>query len=131
MTYEQFLEKLIDIDIIWDEPVLNEKDRYRTMNFSAKRGPAQIQCKWVVGGQDGGNCWNNRSYRLDAEDEPYFDALNTLLTKLCPRLFFIDYTELCDKLIEKDKVEEHEYYGNHTIYQTKTVKCKELFDYLT
>ncbi len=128
--YNQFLEKLIDIGVDFEEPVLNEKDRYRKYPFIPNYGPAQIQCRWVIGGRDGGNCWNDHSYSLGAKPEPNFDALDTLLVKLCPDLLFIDYKELYGKLVQVDENEEHEYYGNHTIYKTKTVRCRELFDYL-
>lgn len=130
MNYEQFLEKLIDINVSWDEPILNERQRYREYNFEPKYGPAQIQCRWVIGGRCGGNCWNDHSYTLDTEPEPNFDALDTLLVKLCPGLLFVDYKELYDKLVQVDESEEHEYYGNYTAYKTKVVLLKDLYEFL-
>lgn len=139
MTYEQFLEKLIEIGVYWEEPVEPEYG-YSRCSLHDRNGkefprlPAQIQVKWRTGGVGGGSCWDtsgeDHHYFLDSDTEPEFNELEKILDEFCPNIGRIDYRQLYGKLIERDTESEYEYYGNSTSYATKTVKCRELFEYL-
>jgi hypothetical protein len=134
MTYEEFLEKLIEIGVYWEEPLLNKSRWYRDRDKKEERGPAQIQSKWCTGGIGGGSCWDDGTrdnhYAMNGESEPEFTDLDNILAEFCPKITFLEYKQLCGKLVVQDSESEYEYYGNSTTYGTKTVKCRELFEYL-
>lgn len=132
MTYEQFLGKLISINVHYEEPTL-DKYNYHRKNSRGERGPAQIQVQWRTGGQSGGSCWDvgeHHHYPIEGDPEPEFEDLEKILDNFCPNMGRNDYKQLCGKLIERSTECEGEYYGNYTNYGIKTVKCRELFEYL-
>lgn len=133
MIYEKFLQKLKEIGVYVRQPVINQRERYGNKGWKAEYGPEQIQSKWRSGGQGGGSCWDegpSRHYPIDGDLEPEFTELDDTLAEFCPQISFIQYKQLCSKLIKQGSETENEYYGNYTIYSTKTIKCRELFDYL-
>lgn len=135
MTYEQFLEKLTEINVYYEKPVTNRHGRYyKPKDWKPERGPEQIQSQWRTGGQGGGSCWETsetiRHYPIDGDPEPEFEDLEKILDNFCPNMGRPDYKQLCSKLIERSTECEGEYYGNYTNYGIKTVKCRELFEYL-
>lgn len=132
MTYEEFLQKLKEIGVRWTEPEINRYNYHR--GKSAKEfGPAQIESRWCSGEQGGGSCWDvgeSHHYSMDGEPEPEFTELDDTLAEFCPNISFIQYKQLCSKLINRGSETENEYYGNYTTYGVKTIKCRELFEYL-
>ena len=61
--------------------------------------------------------------------EPEFDDVDTVLTKICPTLSFLQYKQLM-KIVTRDEYSENEYYGNCTNYTYKKVKLRDLLNEL-
>jgi len=93
-----------------------------------------ILVKWVTGGQEGGNCWNNNHYAIMPHEEPSFDELDVILEQAAPDLSYLHYRKLIysvtPKLIEYGSYTEHEYYGNYTVYGIKKVHLRTLWERL-
>lgn len=87
--------------------------------------------KWIVGGQEGGSCWNNDNhYSISADPEPedpivFIEIIETV----CPKLTFLQFKKLEHKsLWDVRNKTDYEYYGNSTDYMIKTLNTQNLFD---
>ena len=90
------------------------------------------EVKWTIGGMDGGNCWGDSADQaIGAEDEPEDEDLEMILFDAMPDLTFLEFRKLNRAdIYERDKKTQNEYYGNYTIYATRRLKLKELYDAL-
>lgn len=135
MTYEKFLEKILDAGIEWKTPLLNAHYRYyRPKDWKPEYGPDQLYVEWETGGVSGGSCWEDsdpRPYTIRDVREPEFKDLDKTILLFWPTIGFIQYKDLVNELVKYGDYSEHEYYGNCTNYSTKTVALKDLHAYLT
>jgi len=89
--------------------------------------------EWIAGGQGGGSCWDNDDSNLhpiDSEPEPEFLQLDEVLNALWPKIGYLQYKVLVQTLVTRGTREEYEYYGNFTIYASKSVNIRDLAAYL-
>lgn len=90
-----------------------------------------FEYKWVTGGLSGGNCWGDEPrYGEEAEPEPEMTELNEFLKEICPNLPFWQYIDLMNSVVIRNEFRESEYYGNYTMYATKKVSFKKLYEEL-
>lgn len=93
--------------------------------------PQEYEVTWCMGGQTGGNCWNdNPTYPLDSEPEPDMPLLDTLLEEVAPQMTVKQYKMLLSQVVQLTERTENEYYGNYTHYGTKKVEFDLLYDAL-
>ena len=92
-----------------------------------------LYVQWCSGGISGGSCWDSGDsdphYARSGDAEPEFDDVDTVLTKICPTLSFLQYKQLM-KIVTRDEYSENEYYGNCTNYTYKKVKLRDLLNEL-
>lgn len=88
--------------------------------------------EWRIGGAFGGDCWGGEADReVEVEEEPEDEFLDELLTDLCPDLTFLQYRRLLKAgVYVYDKREDHEFYGNYTLYKTRRVDLRVLYETL-
>ncbi|MBW3021101.1 hypothetical protein KY334_07435 [Candidatus Woesearchaeota archaeon] len=112
---------------------MNYKEFLKIARKIAKTNKEKIYIKWIIGGEEGGSCWDEEDsephYPVDIEDEPNFDVLDNILNNVCPSMNFTQYKELL-KLTTVDEFSKNEYYGNYTVYAIKSIKLKTIFDFL-
>lgn len=112
-----------------DDPTYKPKSRYSGDNKVIPEVPS-IYVEWKVGGKTGGNCWGDDADEyVREEQEPFFKDLDNLLTKIVPKLSFIQYKDI-EKLIRYHEYTEHEYYGNYNDFKRKYIVIQELYNYL-
>lgn len=90
-----------------------------------------ISKKQVVGGQEGGSCWNaDHHHSVSAEPEPEDPMVFIeLLEMVCPNLTFLQFKKLEQKsLWDISEKTDHGYYGNSTDYMIKKLNTQNLFD---
>lgn len=125
MTLEEFVElvKKSHISVIKDG-----KTKYKSKKIDETYS---IYNKWCSGGVSGGSCWtdNPTYYPMSGESEPSFDSLDSILTKLCPNMTFVDYNSIKESC-DTDTITEYEYYGNSTNYTIVSITLKDLYNKL-
>ena len=95
-----------------------------------------LYVQWCSGGVSGGSCWDTGEngdphYAMSGEAEPEFDAIDTVLTVVCPNLSFLQYKKLlAGNLVTRDEYSQDEYYGNCTNYTFKRIKLRDLLNKL-
>ncbi len=113
---------------------MNKFDEFRKRFISKwhkKDMPDSIYIEWTVGGLTGGSCWGSSAdHAVNAEEEPAFIELDTILEELCPQITFLQYKNLCNNLIETTKYTENQYYGNYYNKRIKSINLGELEKYL-
>jgi hypothetical protein len=95
-------------------------------------GPTlELKVKWVTGGEQGGNCWDDNASPcgVDAEIEPEFKQLDEILTAISPGITFLQYKSLMTKVVY-DTETEYEYYGNYADYGTKKISIDDVWNFL-
>jgi hypothetical protein len=93
-----------------------------------------LYVEWNGGGTSGGSCWDDGSgpdphHSVSGEEEPEFEDLDTVLSKVCPNLSFLEYKQVV-KIIQSDSYVQSEYYGNSHIIMYKIVLLRDLFNKL-
>lgn len=94
-----------------------------------------LEKRWLSGGIGGGSCWDD--YNSDEED-PHYEIFgdmepedNTLEVILNYFMIEIKLDEYPDYVFWNEEQEtEYEYYGNSSIYTTKSLDYKSLFETL-
>mgnify|MGYP003681964579 CR=1 FL=1 len=102
------------------------------LGSSTKATVNQLEITWMTGGAWGGNCWDDSdpgSYCPDPEPEPEFTDLDQILEKIAPNLTFLQYKRLMSK-VQYDTSTNHEYYGNHTTYASRSIQIDDIWDFL-
>jgi hypothetical protein len=79
---------------------------------------------WIIGGNEGGSCYGTDLTPIESEDEPSFNVLQELRDKIAPG------TQTYELLREGDSEPEGDYYGNYSIYRTKTFDLEMLYFFL-
>lgn len=93
--------------------------------------PEAYVVEWRSGGIGGGNCWGDSpSYSLEADDVPDLVLLDEFLEEICPTLTFVSYNRIIKTIVAHNSREINEYYGNYTVYSTKTINFRKLYDAL-
>jgi len=147
MTEQEFLE-IVSLHVeTWHKPAVKNKVRSwddEVFGGLKKRSGKLLKeinlddCileKWVEGGLDGGNCWNEGDhYPISGEKEPPFTELDNILEQVCPKITYLEYRKLLcgltPELIEYDSHTVGEYYGNYTTYGYKKVVLRRLWERL-
>lgn len=113
MKYKEFLEEIKEICYV---------------DYELGTGSEYIYKSWRTGGLTGGSCWGTSADTpIEADSEPEWDELDTILEKYWPSITYLQYK----KLILKAKVETEtvdDYYGNYTIYTKKKMYLRDLYD---
>jgi len=138
MTYQEFYEKLIDLDININTTFGEEigweyqKDHSHPKKKIVRSGRDAIVLEWEVSGSKGGNCWRegqSRPYTLDIRD-PNFDDLDKILKEFASTITYFEYKKLWDNIVYRDERTETEYYGNYICYNLYYVYVEDLYNYL-
>lgn len=67
---------------------------------------------WCLGGS-WRNCWGD-SGQVNSEPQPEFVELDSLLTKLCPNISFLQYKNIYNRCASIDEYGDSDYYGGST-----------------
>lgn len=123
MTIEEFIDKIKELKIYL---LKSKRDPYYTSDINET---CYLYKEWTIGGMTGGNCWGNKPYPIDCEEEPEFTSLDKLLFEVCPNIGFMQYKMLLQS-IETCEREDLEYYGNYTKIKLKVIKIEDLYNKL-
>ena len=135
MTFNQFIEKIMDNDNIY-----LRNDSYYDRNFYSWRRPNKpkkpddryyIQVDWTTGGMTGGSCWGGGLHPVDPEPPEELVDLDKILTIVCPNISFLQYKALCSELVKTESYTNSEYYGNYYNKVQKILFIDDLYSYLT
>lgn len=88
-----------------------------------------ISVTWTTGGTLKNGVWN-KDATINAQPEPEFLQLDEVLNALWPKIGYLQYKVLVQTLVTRGTREEYEYYGNFTIYASKSVNIRDLAAYL-
>lgn len=99
---------------------------YQGDSFNVENG--WIIQRHEVGGAKGGSCYGDYAepYSTDRSAEA-FKPLDTILTQTKPDISYLGYKAI-EALIEQDREEDREYYGNYTIYEIYKLDIEKLYD---
>jgi hypothetical protein len=103
--------------------------RYNCREDYEKVDEIRLTHKYEVGGISGGSCWD------DSDPQPYtvsrpdneFEIFDFLLSKLNPRISFLEYKKL-EKQIKQEEITDREYYGNCTEYVILSIPLQVIYD---
>lgn len=121
ITFEEFLEKIKAENI-------NVTDTLYLSYKKEVKGPL-IYIEWITGGMSGGSCWGDEASPIETESEPKFEALDKILTIVCPNISYLGYRKVESSLIQKGTSYESGYYGNNREYDNKYIILKDLYDF--
>lgn len=62
--------------------------------------------------------------------ETEFVELDSILEKVCPNISFLQYKNICNKIINSDTRSEGDYYGGSVTYGYKYFNVRSLYDAL-
>ncbi len=120
MTFREFQDQI-------EKMYLSYKSNYE------KSGRPAIYVKWTIGGIGGGSCWDSSRashHAIDAEPEPEFSALDSILEKFKPDISYFEYKKLLSKVLKTREYSYNEYYGNCTNTMEKYIYLDDLFNYI-
>lgn len=136
LTKQAFLDKIATLNISlyhdpkdkWDKtPTHRDKKHVKIDDY--------LYTEWVIGGQTGGSCWdednNDHHYPVTASKEPDFGDIDEILLHLVPDISYLQHKRLISAVLKEDERTDREYYGNYTVYGTKKVILKDLYDKLS
>lgn len=139
MTYEDFLLKVLDIDLpgpdgYYHRVYIGElpADERPYWNSPEKDKDEYLVHSCETGGMSGGSCWD------DSNPQPYstgetlgrFTAISKIVRVLAPNISFLEYEEILD-LVETGTYGIGEYYGNGTDYAYQCIKLRDLWSALS
>lgn len=143
MTFEQFTEKVFEV-VRYDlrsmvknnspfrYPLIIQKsvETLDDIDASTRLVGEQI----CTGGVHGGSCWDEGDCHHDSYstgDSPDLKSLDTLLSKICPNITFLQYKRLLvDTGVQTENKTENEYYGNSSNYAQQYVTLGNLYEAL-
>jgi hypothetical protein len=105
--------------------------RYNCREDHEKVDEIRLVHKYETGGVSGGSCWdssNPQPYTVSRPDSE-FEILDFLLSKLNPRISFLEYKELEKQINQEDKT-DYEYYGNRTEYVVLSLPLQVIYDHI-
>jgi hypothetical protein len=129
VSFDEFLEKVLSLDISIDE---QDSDRWRPYRTKTKNKRALIQITWETGGAEGVSCYDDSEPELYTIDKPYpeLDSLKRIIREIAPDLKATEFFDFIDPLIQKKSWNKYDDYGNYTSYQAKYVYLDELYNKL-
>lgn len=80
---------------------------------------------WIIGGQTGGNPWNDADRASEIEDSEEIHLLDEFLEEYYPHITFLKYKRLM-RLVKDLTWEENEYYGNINIYKCAYITFEDI-----
>lgn len=80
---------------------------------------------WSMGGS-WRDCWGNGG-SVSGEPESEFKTLDLIFEKVCPNISFIQYKNICNKIVVSDTRSEGDYYGGSVTYGYKYFNVKDLY----
>ena len=90
----------------------------------------EIVQKHVSGGASGGNCWgDNAESFYHGPITQDFIPLERILTAVKPDIAYLKVKEI-ERMIKNESDSDHEYYGNYTLYELRTLDIRALYDKL-
>ncbi len=96
-----------------------------------KTAAAFFSERWIVGGQEGGNCWSDGGhYSVNSEPEVATWVLEGFIEEMLPDVGYRKYKKLCS-LIKYFDHANREYYGNRTEYRLKYVLFEDIINSLS
>lgn len=119
-TYDEFIQTVIKCT----------KD-HRDVSEWDIRENGLIEIRWIVGGMEGGSCWNDgANERISPEPAKTIDSVMDLIFEaVCPDIKFMMYRRIMRELeCEPTKDTANDYYGNYTEYHKITVDLGRLYD---
>ena len=130
MNLKEFTEYCLGNCQYTDNPTYKPKQRYSRDKEIVPEEVPSIYTQWKTGGKTGGNCWGDEAEEyVQEEQEPFFKDLDNLLTKIVPKLSFIQYKDI-ESFIRYHQYTEHEYYGNYDNFKRKFIVIETLYNYL-
>lgn len=89
-----------------------------------------LSVEWRTGGITGGSCWGGEAnISIDADEEPEFEELFSILELVAPNLTFLHYRNLL-KIVKQDDRTDREYYGNCSYYTIRRICLDDLYRFL-
>jgi hypothetical protein len=85
--------------------------------------------KWCTGGSYG-SCWSDKLSPVTPDDQPEFEALDELLTKICPNVTFLQYKKIMRDCVRTEESYESDYYGGGCTYNRYVCDMKRLYETL-
>lgn len=83
---------------------------------------------WSMGGS-WADCWGNKG-SVPGGPETEFVELDSILEKVCPNISFLQYKNICNKIINSDTRSEGDYYGGSVTYGYKYFNVRSLYEVL-
>jgi len=125
LTEEQITNINSSIIDSWNQGVFVEPYGIST----AEKLPVIYQ-RYKTGGVTGGSCWerNMRNYKND-EPRPNWEALDKVLTELCPNITYLQYKAIEQLVINANESDE-DYYGNREEYDIWYLPLETLYEHL-
>ena len=134
MTFNQFIEKIMDNDNIYlRNDSYYDRNSYSWLRPNDPKKPDRyyIQVDWTTGGMTGGSCWGGDLYAVDPDPPEELVDLDKILTLVCPNISFLQYKALCSELVKTESYTNNEYYGNYYNKVQKILFIDDLYSYLT
>lgn len=86
---------------------------------------------WLIGGMEGGSCWNSGAdTSVTPEDPKVLSLLDDFLESQMPELSFVKYRKLL-KLVKTLEWSRSEYYGNYYLYKCSYISFDDIVNFLT
>ena len=123
MSYEQFLQKINESGISWDEQSQYCKGK------EAAKNQEKISVRWSTGGMSGGGWRDTDAATAFVSDDPpeELTQFDSILEIFCPDISFLKYKNIQNKCVTTGSHRSNDYYGNHTNYITKECKLFDLY----
>lgn len=83
---------------------------------------------WCVGGTIR-NCYGGCS-NITADEEKDFDEFDSMLTKICPNITFLQYKKLYNEVVSTDESYESDYYGGCVTYRYHVCNLEKVYNKL-
>lgn len=134
LTKQAFLDKISELDVTfyydtgdWEVRKFRPRTNIKIDDY--------LYAEWTKGGEGGGSCWDDGTddphYPISAEKEPDFDCFDKVLLCIVPNISYLQHKVLTSAVLRIDEYTQNEYYGNYTVYGTKKVILKDLYDKLS
>jgi hypothetical protein len=133
MTKEEFLEKIVNLDISFSSMREKENSYSRTLfdflNHEKVTMNDYITKEWYTGGEGGHSCWGHDPRFNEGEKEPEFTSLETIMEEVCPGITFLKYKKVAS-LVKEAPYGDTDYYGNTSHHMVHYIKLEDLYNKL-
>lgn len=137
MTFNQFIEKIMDNDNIYlRHDRYYDRNSYSWLRPNDPNDPKKpdryyIKVDWTTGGMTGGSCWGGELYEVTPQSPEELVDLDKILTLVCPNISFLQYKALCSELVKTESYTNSGYYGDYYDKVQKILFIDDLYSYLT